>query len=284
MPYLMGGSTSDDVTVASNTANPANSILYFGWWYPTTLTANNGYWGFQNTETRCTISPAATDRIRVVGQRATTDAVWDFQAAGVTVDKWWWIAVMMWGTSTIWNAPLGWIGSETAPPSRLSATTVTAGSGNAQTGTAGNISLGNTGASVTAAFQGYVAEYGQILDNGPASDSSFYGIAAGGSTTAATLDFLSGWLMTPLWAGQYERVLGRNWLGPGGGRTVAQTSQHMWMVGGQATDQMILPQRNLTAAAVNGTDLGTCGPRAWPSMYPGLSRSHGRNKVAMRRS
>lgn len=282
MPLTFGAGTGDDVNASLIDIGPSNLGLFFGWFYPTTLTAGRGYFGWADTTTRVIISSAATDRIRVQLQRVTTDRVVDFNSAGIVTNAWQWICILLWGgTTTVWNDPLCWVGTESKPPVNVgTATQVTAGAGNAQASGGTTVTIGNTNAAATNAFQGDICHFGLVLESSGAVNTlddsdAFTGIQWGGSVDTATNAALLQRLLIPLWAGRYEILMdgGLNpYKGPGGARTQASSQNVVYLLESTSQTNPLPTCRSQQGVAltINGATTATRGaPRRSMGLYPG---------------
>lgn len=197
MAYTFGGSTTDDINWTSATALTASGSRLFvgGWFYPTTLTAGRAYWGDSNTS-RLRVG-STTSEIEWVCDR-TTDTVITTSGAGITTDKWWFIAAAVSGFNT---GPVDeayiWVGDADNPPRSIS-TSLSAGSGN----TPGNASfgIGNGGGSGSVSFQGDIDMIYAIQEATNNADSLFASISSGQFLTPQ--DFILPRYVMPLWLGQ----------------------------------------------------------------------------------
>lgn len=153
MSYTFGGATADDITGTTVFVSGADngSCLVCGWWYPTTLTATRGYWSCGNTFGAEV--DATTSEIRMRTDN-TTDGQWLTSGAGITTNKWWFLAFLSaTENTTVAGAWRVWVGDADNPPAEKTVTNPTARSGN-YTGNS-NFYLGNKGTG-TLAFQGQI--------------------------------------------------------------------------------------------------------------------------------
>lgn len=156
MAYTFGALNTDDVSIASHLNSNGGGHCVFGWWYPTTLTAGNIYWGASSL-TKIAVGPT-TSELRIHIDRATTDAVWDSSGAGIAVNNWYFIATVRSSNAGDQNMRL-WIGTEANHPLEVSISASTAGAG-AETASS-TASVGNASTSATTAFIGDIE---QVLD------------------------------------------------------------------------------------------------------------------------
>lgn len=151
MSYTFGAAATDDITGGTGfTAGADNgSNLVAGWWYPTTLTATRGYWSFGNTYGAEV--DAGTSEIRMRTDN-TTDGQWLTSGAGITTNKWWFLAFLNASeNTTVAGAWRVWVGDAENHPTEVTVTNPTTRSGN-YTGSA-TFYLGNKGTG-SLAFQG----------------------------------------------------------------------------------------------------------------------------------
>ncbi len=154
MAATWGGTTGDDVNAATinNNFNDNTVQLIVGTFYPTTLTATRAYWGSGNNLNRAQID-ATTSEIRVVLANATTPGQWLTTGAGITTNRWWFVAwLIACENTTVAGDIRVWVGNETQFPTEVTVTNPTPRSGN-YTGST-NFCVGNAGATGTSAFQG----------------------------------------------------------------------------------------------------------------------------------
>lgn len=242
-----------------------------GWWYPTTLTAGRCYFG-SSTVHNISVS-GTTSEIRIVMDRASTDVVWDSTTAGITVDKWWFIAVMgAQGTSTA--GVYAWVGDELTPPVLLSLTNTTP-LGGSPTGSS-TVAVGNQGPTDVQAFQGdaesvLFAAYSSSTTDG----CDCFGLASPGNVDTVAQDVTYNRWIYPFWSGNHITP-------PLGGRlsTLAYTEILFFpLIGSGALDYRIS-----TVATVGDTHLtpvingATVSARRAPRSYPNPINSWGRRR------
>lgn len=151
MPYTFGAATGDDMTFIAGSNGFGNGTHSFiaGWWYPTTLTAGRGYFSFGNV---AGVKVGTTTSELQMVLDATVDGVWNTSGAGITTNKWWFLAFLQSATNTgmaaAWRV---WVGDEITRPRPITPTQATAPT----TSFTGSTSrtLGNIGTG-TVAFQG----------------------------------------------------------------------------------------------------------------------------------
>lgn len=153
MSATFGGATSDDITCATINSNFADNTvqLIVGTFYPTTLTATRCFWGSGNSLNRAQVD-ATTSEIRVILANVTTPGQWLTSGAGISTNRWWFIAwLIACENTTVAGAVRVWVGHETQIPTEVTVTNPTARSGNFTGST--NFTVGNAG-NGTVAFQG----------------------------------------------------------------------------------------------------------------------------------
>ncbi len=151
MPYTFGAGVGDDLSVTGVGSSGGGGWHSFvcGWWYPTTLTATRGYWSFSNTFGAEVDTTTSELRLR---SDNTTDGQWTTSGAGITTNKWWFLAFFNscnnTGPAGAWRV---WVGDVDNPPVMLSPTQAVAPVGSFIGST--NRRLGNKGTG-SLAFQG----------------------------------------------------------------------------------------------------------------------------------
>ncbi len=153
MAYTVGAGTCDDIAFSTGTSLGADNGSQFvcGWWYPTTLTATRGYWSAGATFGAEVDGTTSEIRMRTDN---TTDGQWVTSGAGITTDKWWFLAWLNASeNTTVAGAWKVWVGDLQNPPVSVTVTNPTVRSGN-YTGSSSCV-IGNKGTG-TLAFQGGV--------------------------------------------------------------------------------------------------------------------------------
>lgn len=199
MAYTFGGATSDDV--AQNSFNSMfvdnGQQLITGWFYPTTLTADRTYWSFGDVANALKVG-ATTSELSVVTDNVTTDGVWDTTGAGITVNKWWFIAVLVaTENTTVAGAVRVWVGDEYTAPVEISVANTVARNGNYAPSSA--FTVGNLGTG-SVAFQGDIDNINIWFTNVPFINNIF-SIAASGVITNTEAEFIFQRLILPTWLG-----------------------------------------------------------------------------------
>lgn len=160
MTYVFGGATTDDANYTSGQTwgSTGAPLFAMGWWYPTTLTAARRYCGNGN-QVGMRVD-TTTSEIRLVMDH-TTDGEWVSSGAGITTNKWWFIAFAMiaFNTGPADDAVL-WVGDLENYPREVSLSVAVSPSGNV----AGNttIAVGNQGSAGSVAWQGNIADFYSI--------------------------------------------------------------------------------------------------------------------------
>lgn len=188
----------DDVTIQSTSQMLINSAhITAGWFNPSALTAGRYYYGAANTGTfGMTVAPT-TSELRFVQDRATTDDTYDTTGAGITTNKWWFIAHMWAGNNTQGDAAI-WVGDENTRPVEMSVTE-TAGSGNVVTGV--NHVIGNQHASASLAFEGEIDRITFIRSGSGLNAANLLFATSSATLSAETKAFALSRVLLPLWAG-----------------------------------------------------------------------------------
>lgn len=155
MPYTFGGVVGSRATfTVSPTMGASGSAgVFTGWFRPTTLTATRRYFSAGSIFGAEVASTTSEITLRTDN---TTDGQWTTSGAGITTNKWYFIAIM-WSTNNTGPAAAWrvWIGTEDTPPVEVTVTQNTAPVGNF-TGS-GTLTFGNTGAN-NVSYQGDLAE------------------------------------------------------------------------------------------------------------------------------
>jgi len=206
MATTFGGTTGDDIThtLGGTSSNGASSScqLVTGWWYPTTLTSGRTYRSLSASHSIRIDS--TTSEIDVTVDRATTDAVWTSTTAGLVVDAWNFLALLISMSSggaptmRLWTSPNGQI------PTEKAIALAVAGSG---AGTAtGAVAIGNTGSAGINAWQGDV---GQVHTMHSSSPDGVLPHATAGTITQEEADRIFNTLVLPLFLGDFPNLFVR---------------------------------------------------------------------------
>lgn len=195
MSYTFGGATGDDISsastggtiVANNTVN-----LVTGWWYPTTLTATKGYWA-ADAATGMRVD-STTSELSLASNR-TTDAVWTSSGAGIVINQWHFIALLL-TTASGTPAYRLWISNDGNLPTERTVSVTTAGSG---TGTGSTTRcIGNQSSAAGAAFQGDIGQVVYISSN---VVSAVLPLAVLGTITQPEADRIFNTVVLPIFLG-----------------------------------------------------------------------------------
>lgn len=198
MSYTFGAGTGDDIAVTSALSLGADNtqVLVCGWWYPTTLTATRGYWSAGNifgAEVDTT-----TSEIRMLTDN-TTDGVWVTSGAGITTNKWHFIAwLCATENTTVAGAWRVWVGDENTAPVIQTPTNSTPRNGNYTGSTA--VAIGNKGTGVLA-FQGDIGWVSIIAASAPGINSPLY-IGTSGAIADAEAKLVEERWVLPIWRGR----------------------------------------------------------------------------------
>lgn len=198
MAYTFGAGTGDDIniTAVGSMGGDNGSVFVAGWWYPTTLTATRGYWSAGNTFGAEVDTTTSEIRLRTDN---TTDGQWVTSGAGITVDKWWFIAFLAALENTTvagdWRV---WVGDAETPPQIITPTVAVSRSGNYVGSTAWTIGNKGTG---TLAFQGDIGWVTMALSSN-VGVLNWSHIATSGVIAATEAEMVERRLVTPLWAGR----------------------------------------------------------------------------------
>lgn len=200
MAYTFAGANTDRIEqslgVTLHSDNDAQ--LFAGWFYPTGLTAGNRYWS-QGATSGAEID-ATTSEIRMKTDHNTTDGEFVTSGAGITVDKWWFIAwahsLESGGGPT--NAYRVWVGDAETPPTEVTVTVAVTRSGTLVS--SNNITIANTsGGSVS--WAGLVGAFAYLNLSDLAGRIGWFNNAATGSLSNDEAAFLLQRYVTPMWAG-----------------------------------------------------------------------------------
>lgn len=200
MAYTFGGATGDDITLTTtgSAGGSAQTVLACGWFYPTTLTATRGYWSCGNTfgaEVDTT-----TSELRMKTQNATTGGVWTTTGAGITTNKWWFIAWLFscnnTGPTHAWRV---WVGSIDAVPALVTVNNGTAPVGNFTGSTSRTVGNKGTG---TLAFQGDIG-WMTFINNGQNLPGPFNITSDGVFDVGTEGTTFANWVY-PMWTGRMD--------------------------------------------------------------------------------
>lgn len=156
MAYTFGAGTGDDIsgTLALAASSDNRIYLWTCWCRPTTLT-NGRYLLSWNTVTGINID-GVTDEVRVYNNR-TTDSINATTGVDLVTGTWTFLAVMIASENTgALDAVRVWRGSVDTPPTAVTVTLSTPGSGNATTSAI--LVIGNNGTAGTVAWQGDIED------------------------------------------------------------------------------------------------------------------------------
>lgn len=198
MAYTFGTANGDDINfgVQSSWISTARSHLVMGWYRPTTLTAGRVYFGNNNTVGLRV--GATTSELEFVTDQVTTDGVLTTSGAGITTDKWWFIAVMFcsFNTGPTVDAAF-WVGDAETAPVQVSRTLTTSPVGNASNNV--SVGIGNQGSVGNVAFQGDIAMWVHTSDSSIGS-SGLFQQTANGTLDNECLTFVERRFILPWWA------------------------------------------------------------------------------------
>lgn len=199
MAYTFGGVVGSRCAFTANLSFCAGTswVVSTGWYLPTTLTATRRYWG-SGAVNGARIA-GTTSEIELLTDGATTDGVWSTTGAGITTNKWWFIATAGTFTNTgpaaAWRV---WIGDVDQRPVEVTVTQNTGPAGNFTGNT--TITFGNTTGNSTA-FQGDIADC-SIIGGSTFGAGSAMNIAAAGTITQDEADHIMRSYLMPMWLGQ----------------------------------------------------------------------------------
>jgi len=211
MALTFGAATSDRVVLTTPRVVHSDSdpLFMYGWFYPTTLTAGRHYisCGAFSTNFSGVRVGSTTSELEWTSDFSTTKPVWGTSGAGITVDKWWFIACLTNGTVTGPNDGCQiWLGDAENCPVALTPTRSTAPVGSPATTTIFTIGNGfNTGANV--AFRGDIADAGWVCADTWASNAQTTHLlgqtASNGDVDAGMIDYTYEHWVKHLWANEY---------------------------------------------------------------------------------
>lgn len=246
MAYTFGAATTDriNLTLSSNYHTTGNIQFVGGWFYPTTLTAGRGYFGF-NAALHLTVAPT-TSELRFTTPQATTAGVFDTSGAGIVTNLWQFIMVA-WPTNNTGpiSTPRIWLATAQTPPTELTVATTTAPVGNA-TGSA-SLAIGNTGAAASLAFQG---DIGYCFGAISTSASNHFGWHETATAVIPTneADMIRNRIAVPTWQGSFP---GKHF------KHSANSSIEMWMLNMDTNGWAPFHRRQIGATAPAIVSQGT---------------------------
>ena len=198
MAYTFGANTGDDISFTGQLAAAANNggTVVAGWGYPTTLTATRKSGGAGTVVGA--EGDTTTSEIRMRPDN-TTDGQWLTSGAGITIDKWWFIAgLAATENTTVAGAWRVWVGDAVTPPQEVTVTNPTARSGN-YTGSS-SWCLGNAGSAGTASWQGDIGWVVGATTNAVGIANPL-GVITSGTLSNDDADRVYRRWVLPLWAG-----------------------------------------------------------------------------------
>lgn len=199
MSYTFGGAATDDISVTSQVQFLTDNTVSFvaGWWYPTTLTATRAYWSAGDVAG--SVVGGTTSEISMITDNATTDGVWDTASAGITVNKWWFIAwLAATENTTVPGAWRVWVGDEHNEPVQQTPTNTVTRVGN-YTGST-NRTIGNLGTG-SLAFQGDIGWVVTLVQNAVSSNSPLW-VETSGAIATNEADLVRERWVLPIWRGK----------------------------------------------------------------------------------
>jgi hypothetical protein len=197
MTFTVGAAATDDVAFSSatNMGNDNGSQFVCGWWYPTTLTAGRGYWSVGNiygAEIDTT-----TSEIRMRSDN-TTDGQWLTSGAGITTNKWWFLA---WLSATENTTVAGewrvWVGDLETAPVPVTVTNPVVRSGNYTSSS--SVAWGNKGTG-SLAFQGDIG-WGTVMVTTTVGSLGPFGVSTSGVISAYAEELTYRRWVLPFWKG-----------------------------------------------------------------------------------
>lgn len=201
MPHTFGGASGDDINYSAQTAwvTTGRQHLVMAWYHPTTLTAGRVYFG--NSNTVGLRVGATTSELSFVIDHVTTDGVWDTSGAGITTDKWWFIAVYFTSFNTGPAADVVfWVGDVETAPQEISRTRTTAPAGNNTNNSV--IAIGNQGSTGNVGFQGDITNYLHVTD-GTLDTYSLFSQDVNGTIDANAKGQALRRFILPYWSGNW---------------------------------------------------------------------------------
>lgn len=100
----------------------STATIVAGWWRPTTLTAARTYWGSGAGTANLMEIASTTSQVRVLVDYSTTDLTVTTTDAGITVNNWWFLAVLIHQMTSPVSVSI-WRGSPTDRPTLLTTST-----------------------------------------------------------------------------------------------------------------------------------------------------------------
>lgn len=201
MAYTFGAATGDDVNAVLSLSAPADNRVSVccGWFRPTTLTAGRYLWSHgANSGVRIA---STTDEVVGVCDR-TTDSVRTTTGVDLVVGEWTFLAAMYnaenTGPADRWRV---WRGTVDTPPTEVTVTDTTTGSGNVSA--SATWVVGNNNTTGTVAFQGDVDNL-RLLVVSQAQGATTHPLmhVTSGTITQAEADFVLERLIRPAWLGE----------------------------------------------------------------------------------
>lgn len=202
MSYTFGAGNGDDINCPSsvNLGGDNTNGLVCGWFYPTTLTATRGYWSAGVTFGAEVDTTTSEIRMRTDN---TTDGQWLTSGAGITTNKWWFIAWLAATENTTVNGAWRvWVGDNDVRPTEVTVTNPTVRSGNYTSN--GTVYAGNKGTG-TLAFQGDIG-WISFLTTTVVGINTAFGIGTSGVISNGEAELTYNRWVLPLWMGRPDAM------------------------------------------------------------------------------
>lgn len=198
--YVFGAAASDDIAGTINPTYGTATLMWCGWFKPTTLTATRHYWSVSNTGVGLQVGPT-TSELRYLTDGATTDGLYDTTGAGIVVNEWVFLAGYMGVVSNPLAGGAMWVGRAGQIPTQVTLTQTTAMVGSPAGGTA--LTAGNQGAN-NLAFQGNIGWLTIIHSAAVAGIAGLLPVVTPQAPTQAELDMLLARHVIPMWQGNWS--------------------------------------------------------------------------------
>lgn len=197
MSYTFGAATTNAITftLSNGLIGDNRQVLVAGWWYPTTLTATRAYWGAGATIGAEVDTTTSEIRLRTDN---TTDGQWVTSGAGITTNKWHFLAFLNAAeNTTVAGAWRVWVGDENTAPVIQTPSVSVSRSGNYTSSNA--FAVGNKSGG-SAAFQGDIGWVSIIWSENPGINTPLYVGTSGVIADAEATLVEERWIL-PLWRG-----------------------------------------------------------------------------------
>lgn len=203
MSYNQTGGDTDRIVygLSGNILGDGANMFVCGWWHPTALTSGNNYWNA--AAVYGAYVDGTTSEIRMKSNNVTTPGEWVTSGAGITTDKWWFIAwLCAFENTTVPGEWRCWIGDIDTAPIEQSISNPVVRSGNFTNANA----FGVNSAAGSISWAGYIGWLYFLHAHSPARHSYSTIATSGVITNDEAANVYARWVL-PSWIGRQNRDL-----------------------------------------------------------------------------